>query len=115
LTRLQSRVDAGEAAVAEVACAHPPARDRRRRLGEHLELRFPTAGPGRTNRELYRRAAGPGVLSSGLQASAGGLLEAEGVPPSRGDRRLGRAVLWTTLGIALLTSLFLILGFVFNR
>lgn len=115
LTRLQSRVDAGDPAVAEVACAHPPARDRLRRLGEHLGLRFPTAGPGRTNRELYRRAAGPAVLSSGLQPSAGGLLETEGGPSSRGDRRLGRAVLRTAVGIALLTSLFLILGFLFSR
>lgn len=66
LTRLEERVQRGETAVAESAFAHPPVPARLR----HLERRMTQLGElpsaWRSNREVFRRAAGHSVLSFDL-------------------------------------------------
>jgi len=66
LRRLDAAIEAGEPAVAEWAASHPPAAERQRRLERALWGHPAADGMRRVNREVYRRAAGPQALASGL-------------------------------------------------
>lgn len=70
LGRLQQMVDRGDPRAAEIAVAHPTAVDRTRRLEKALFGRM-AQRPGRVNREVFRRAAGHGVLATRLERVRG--------------------------------------------
>lgn len=66
LRRLHGAVEAGAAAVAELAVAHPPALDRLRRLDRSLWGRIHEGRMFRVNRDVFRRAAGRDALVASL-------------------------------------------------
>jgi hypothetical protein len=66
LERLDRRVRAGDVALGPLALAHPPAADRRRRVDALRSRLAVRPGTSRLDREVFRRAAGPAVLSERL-------------------------------------------------
>jgi predicted Zn-dependent protease len=66
LRRLADAAGRGEAAVAETLIAHPPPIDRIRRIEKSLYGRVGVTNSFRVNREVFRRAAGPGILATTL-------------------------------------------------
>ncbi len=66
LARIQECVRAGTSGVDELAAAHPPADDRSRRLDRALFGRSRRDSAPKTNREVFRRAAGQHILAADL-------------------------------------------------
>jgi predicted Zn-dependent protease len=64
LARLRTRIERGDPGTAELASAHPPAEDRRRRIEKALFGRVRDEAVLRVNREVFRRAAGREVLAA---------------------------------------------------
>ncbi len=67
LTRLEERIQSGETAVAEWGFAHPPVLARLRHLERRLAQLADRPSGGRSNREVFRRAAGHSVLTFDLR------------------------------------------------
>jgi hypothetical protein len=108
LRRLHAAVEAGDAAVAECAVAHPPALDRARRFERALWGRVHEGRILRVNREVFRRTAGRETLAAALErvelpsvkASHEPEPDALGVSSSPSPR--GRLLLWTAAAAGLL-------------
>ena len=66
LARLRTRIERGDPGTAELASAHPPAEDRRRRIEKALFGRVRDEAVLRVNREVFRRAAGREVLAASM-------------------------------------------------
>ncbi len=64
LNRLERRVEAGDARVAELFFAHPPPRDRLRQTERTLASLVRRPALPKVNREPFRRAAGPQALAN---------------------------------------------------
>jgi hypothetical protein len=92
LGRLQARIDRGDSRVADAALAHPVPRDRGGRIERALFGRALPQLAARVNREVFRRAAGHGVLTTrltrlpGLEAAIGDDAEPLGAHPDRRAR-----------------------------
>ena len=108
LGRLDAWTLAGEPDVAELALAHPPAAERRRRLQDRHSRRTGDAPERRcrVEREVFRRAAGHSVLSAGLERVQPFVetTEREPGPTGRG------LAYWTAAAIILLALVFLVVG-----
>jgi predicted Zn-dependent protease len=101
LERLRERMAAGAAEVVESGLAHPLPEDRRRRL---MAARRQPAGPGRIDREVFRRVAGREVLARALRP-------ARPFDEPAPARRLGRAMprmAWIVLALVALGALLLV-------
>ncbi len=113
LGRLGRAVDRGAPEVAEIATAHPAAADRVRRLEKALYGRIQDDLVPRVNREVFRRAAGPSVLSDRMMPIAfeetrPDLPGDSPAPGRRGGSRLALAAVFVAaLGLAAL-ALFLV-------
>jgi hypothetical protein len=66
LRRVRERTDQGDGELAELALAHPPPADRSKRVHGLQSLSVGASGPGRVDREVFRRIAGHTALASGL-------------------------------------------------
>jgi predicted Zn-dependent protease len=112
LQHLESLGERGDPKVADLFLAHPPARDRLRRLEETLARHVESKPTRRVNREVFRRAAGrhaSSVETAALsdftaqrdtEAETGSLLAA-----------LLSRLPWVAVVAALITALILIFGF----
>lgn len=110
LQRLGEAGDRGSAAAAEMLVAHPTPLDRIRRIERALYGRVQPSGVFRVNREVFRRAVGPGALAGSLVAAD---LDA---PPMSGWSMTGtidgsaavlsgRLVFWVALAVATVAAL----------
>lgn len=68
LGRLSVRVAQGDPGLAELASAHPPAEERRRRIEKAIFGRVPEQKVLRVNREVFRRAASRDALAGPMTA-----------------------------------------------
>jgi len=66
LARIQERVRTGASEMDELAAAHPPADDRSRRMDRALFGKSRSEPVPKTNREVFRRAAGHQILAGDL-------------------------------------------------
>ncbi len=115
LARIQERVRAGASEVAELAAAHPPADDRSRRLDRALFGKAREDSAPKTNREVFRRAAGHHIL-------AGDLVPVDLKPVADVDDEIdpgetagsGR-LFWMVAGIAAVAALILAVGLVLSN
>ncbi len=113
LARLGAAIGRGDPSAAEIATAHPPAEDRIRRIEKSLYGRVRDDLVPRVNREVFRRAAGRGILSASVApvslAETWAEAPDESPAPRRGrGRRLALAALLVALlGLAGLAILFL--------
>ena len=96
LDRLQSRIEAGDPAVAELANSHPPPEDRIRRIEKALFGRVSGEAVLRVNREVFRRAAGSEVLAGPMIPLSLGEVAEEPAVAAPGKRRLWP---WVALGL----------------
>jgi len=101
LTRLEERAARGDAALAVRAVAHPATAARLQRLRSLESARGEDCGPGRKNREVFRRAAGHSVLAYELRPV---VLEPASHEPAR-----SRPIGWIVLAVAALLSVLLLL------
>jgi hypothetical protein len=96
LSRLRTRIEQGDPGAAELASAHPPAEDRRRRIEKALFGRVQAEAVVRVNREVFRRVAGREVLDAPTFPVRFGELGLVAEPPA--PRR--RLWLWVVLAAA---------------
>jgi predicted Zn-dependent protease len=114
LKRIQGHIDQGDPKAAEIALAHPTPADRTLNLRKTMYGRLEGGRGRRVNREVFRRAAGPQVLSGPLtrtflrrQRSAARILpEVVGSSLSK--------VAWIGLNIAVVAALILTLGLILS-
>ena len=110
LARIQERVRAGASEVAELAAAHPPADDRSLRLDRALFGKAREDSSLKTNREVFRRAAGHHILAGELVPvdlnPAAVIEEDSGSVETAGSGRL----FWLVAGIAAVAALILAVG-----
>jgi predicted Zn-dependent protease len=106
LRRIEQRVERGEEAVADLALAHPPARDRVRRIEKTLYARADGRSPAKSNRELYRRVAGAAALAAELRP-----VQPVSLLDARAHGRRLRHRLWLAAGLVALGALVTLLGF----
>ena len=115
VTRVGEWIGAGDPRAKELAASHPPPSERYRRVQEAARSVSAPGGALRVNREVFRRAVSQRRLTEELVALAG--FDAPGSPatslPARSSRRT--RLLWTSLGILLLASLFLLVGVLLAR
>jgi hypothetical protein len=108
LERLESRIAEGDPRIRAHAFAHPPPRDRWRQIESAVCADARSTTALRVNRELFRRAAGPSVLSGRLVP----VKEIGGAPEATGSERptlSARTVIWAGLGIVLFLILLVVL------
>jgi len=111
LRRIAELDEQGDPRVEELALAHPPARDRLRRMNEMLQRRVATGGERRVNREVFRRVAGQhagSVEVAPLSEIASSVNAAEDKAPGARSRTL---LPWVALAAALLAALAILLAF----
>jgi predicted Zn-dependent protease len=113
LRRLQTLVERGDPRVAELALAHPLPNDRLRQIERIIATRPALRTAPRVNREVFRRAAGQNVLSTGLERVEG--LGASVDEPSEesvvAERRHRRV--WLAVAVVMLAVLLSVLGWFF--
>lgn len=110
LSRIQARVRAGDGELNELAAAHPPADDRSRRIDRALFGRPRRQEALKTNREVFRRAAGHQILAGELVpvdlVRQPADEEVDGAAEAGGAGRL----FWLVAVIASLTAIILTVG-----
>lgn len=106
LQRIEQRTERGEAEVADLALAHPPARERTRRIEKTLYGRADSSSVAKVNRELYRRVAGAAALAAELGPVQPLALLERHAGARRAQRRL-----WLGVGLVTLAVLLLLIGF----
>jgi hypothetical protein len=110
LARIQKRIGAGDSELSELAAAHPPADDRSRRIDRVLFGRSQRELAPKTNREVFRRAAGHHVLAGDL-VPVDLTIRSE---PEDGDLTADTAgkgrLFWMVAVIATLTAIILSVG-----
>ncbi|MCP3977942.1 MAG: M48 family metalloprotease [bacterium] len=115
LRRIERRIDDGGSEAQEYALAHPPPRDRARRLERALARAAESDSPPRVNRDVFRRAAGTQALESSLTRVRG--LGDAFSPPEAADTSGPdmRRLVWSAVGIFVLTGLILAAGWILAR
>jgi predicted Zn-dependent protease len=108
LRRVEARSALGDVQVAEYVLAHPPPLERLRRLECLLADRV-DVGPGRVNRELFRRAAGHHVLTTQLEPVRTLSTEAAGPAAGSAAAILRRPIVGIGLGVLLALLLYVLL------
>jgi len=103
LGRLRSLVDRGDPRVAEIFVAHPAPAERAQRAGKMLfDRTYPATG--RVNREVFRRAAGHGVLATRLERVRG-FGEAAPTHDTRTRGRRIRVLAWVAAAIVTIATI----------
>jgi predicted Zn-dependent protease len=107
--RLQRRMERGDPQLRDYAFAHPAPSNRRREIERALFGRVDAGSAGRVNREVFRRAAGRGVLASGLVPLSPDeeLSRSSDAVPSRSLLR--SPLFWTASVVLLVAALLLLL------
>jgi len=116
LERVESRMERGDTEVRQIAASHPPPAERRRLIERAVYGRVDEAMEApRVNREVFRRAAGHGLLASELARVDGFDVDDEALAAAS-RRAAGQSrFLWTTAGILVLAALFLVVGILLAR
>jgi len=112
LERLDERVQRGDPGLRDLACSGPAPRERRAALASELQRQTEGPGQGKINREPFHRAAGREILAAALRSD--GSFVAVTRSRDRRARLLRRVAIWTGLGIALLASLILAVGYILS-
>lgn len=108
LARLGTRIDQGDEDLADLALAHPPPVDRLRRLQTLRNLHWAGGGTARTDREVFRRAAGENALHCELEPVRP--FDGLAAPKGTAERPSRARWVWTAVVVALLATLLVLWG-----
>ena len=115
LARVNKRVRCGDSELSELAASHPPADDRSRRIDRALFGNSRRETAPKTNREVFRRAAGHHILAGDLvpvDLSAG---KEYGNGDRTGESTRSGKLFWLVAVVATLTAIILSVGLLLSR